>query len=107
MIESDECGEEADVCEGDASVGDEIALLRQDLLDSLQRIEQFVERLLIRLLRRRKSAAIYTVVDVLVNILVDFVDLRLELGRVEVECRLLASRTLIIECAVQHLNDLR
>ena len=79
-VEADERREQPPVRLGRRGAGDEVALLRQQRLEPVERIEQLSEGLLVSPLRRCETAFVDAVVDVIVDVRVDRIDVVAQIG---------------------------
>eukprot|EP00053_Salpingoeca_punica_P011092 m.99305 g.99305 ORF g.99305 m.99305 type:complete len:314 (+) comp15584_c0_seq2:134-1075(+) len=104
-VEADERGEEPDVGLGHLGAC-QVALAGQDCLDTVQRVKELREGLVVGLLLHGKAAAVDAVVDGRVHPLVDCVNLSPQRLRVKVQARLLLCGAQCVELRVQHADDL-
>jgi len=84
-------------------VSDQVTVLRQDLLNLVERVEDIAKGLLVGRLGGGKAGSIDAVIDVRVDQLVEAVDLGTQALRIVVSARV----GKVIECRVENANNLR
>jgi hypothetical protein len=104
-VEANDGREEPDVCLGELVPDDVLLAALEDLLEAVERLEQRLDRGLVRLLGGGEARLVDAVVDGVVDPLVLGLDLLLELAREEVNLGVLLGQDRV-ELAVEDADDL-
>ncbi len=101
-IEANQRGPQANVRFRQA-IARQVAMLAQDLLETLQRFKHLSDRFVIRFLAGGETGLVDTVVDVVVNPAVQLVNLITQFNRVIIS----GTSAVRIKCGIEHADDFR